>query len=106
MLLTVSILSPDALPLRLVSTVPARYAGGVDVVAEIVVQIEQRARMARVEDCGQVSADREGVHEHLAKLVVNDHALLGLPALRHVPVLVLGKVHTDLVMIDRDDDYI
>ena len=100
------ILPPDALPLRLVPTVSARYAGGVDVVAQIMVQIEQRARMARVEDGGQVSADREGVHEHLAKLVVDDHALLGLPALRHVPVLVLGKVHTDFVVIDRDDDYI
>ena len=101
-----SILSPDALPLRLVPAIPVRYAGCVDVIAQIVVQIEQRARMARVEDCGQVSADREGVHEHLAKLVVDDHALLGLPALWHVPVLILGKVHTDFVVIDRDDDYI
>ena len=106
MLLTVPILPPDALPLRLVPAIPVRNAGGVDVVAEIVVQIEQRARMARVEDGGQVSADREGVHEHLAKLVVDDHTLLGLPALRHVPVLILRKVHTDFVVIDRDDDYI
>ena len=86
-----SILPPDALPLRLVPTVSARYAGGVDVVAQIMVEVEQRPRMARVEDGCEVRADREGVDEALAKLVVEDHALVcGLDVRSGVPRMIDG----------------
>ena len=39
------------------------------IVAEIVVEVEQRARMTRIEDCGQRGLDWEWINKDPAKLL-------------------------------------
>ena len=55
------------------------------------IEVEQRARMARIEDGGEVRADlqAQGLHEYSAKRVVDAHAALHLSSIRHAPHLVL-----------------
>ena len=63
-------------------------------VTQVVVEVEQRSRMARVEYSSQTGSNGKRVDKLLAKRVVEDHDLLRRPSRT-----IVGKLY----MIDRDD---
>lgn len=59
----------------------------VDVVAQIVIEIKQRSRMARVEDRSEIRVIGERIDQQLAELVVEDHPLLHRRLFQILPVI-------------------
>ena len=54
-----------------------RLVEGNNVVAEIVIEVEERPRMARVKHSGQFRPDREGVDEQSAELLTRMYVSIG-----------------------------
>ena len=84
----------DVHPLGLLLAWRATQERLVYLIAQVVVEVEQRSRMARVEYSSQTGSNGKRVDELLAKRVVEDHDLLRRPSRT-----IVGKLY----MIDRDD---